>query len=452
MATKPQQITLTNSSVDIINAIRNSASINYRNYVPKATADVQSIRKIGAIIMDYPALQNEFLNALINRIGRVIVTSKQFYNPWAKFKRGLLEMGETVEEIFVDIAKPFQFDPVMAESTVFKREKPDVRSAFHPMNYQKFYKVTVSTVQLKQAFLSWSGITDLIAKITESMYTGANYDEFQVMKYLLAVHITEGKLRGTEVPTVSTSNMKMITSRIKGVSNQLEFPTRNYNLSGVLQHTPKENQILIVNSVFDAVTDVEVLASAFNMNKAEFMGQRVLVDSFGSLDVDRLDTLFATDDTYHHFTKEELTALDGIPAVLVDKDYFMIFDNEIEFTEQLNSEGLYWNWFYHTWKTFSVSPFANCTVFVQGKPAIESISVSPSVSTASIGQQVQLTSNVKTNYFAPQSVTWKSSDPLVTVDNAGLVNIGGASGTSVTITATSTFDNTKKATATINLV
>ena len=137
MATTPKVVTLTNSSVDILNAIRNNATQNYRDYVPKSTPDAESIRQIGAIIMDYPALQNEFLSALVNRVGRVLITSKMYDNPWSFFKKGLLEFGESVEEIFVNIAKPFQYDPAVAETNVFKREIPDVRAAFHIMNYQK---------------------------------------------------------------------------------------------------------------------------------------------------------------------------------------------------------------------------------------------------------------------------------------------------------------------------
>ena len=75
MPTTPKMVTLTNSSVDVLNAIRNSASVNYQDYVPIATPNAESIREIGNVIMDYPSLQNEFLNALINRIGRVLITS-----------------------------------------------------------------------------------------------------------------------------------------------------------------------------------------------------------------------------------------------------------------------------------------------------------------------------------------------------------------------------------------
>ena len=452
MATTPKVVTLTNSSVDILNAIRNNATQNYRDYVPKATPDADSVRQIGAIIMDYPALQNEFLSALVNRIGRVLITSKMYDNPWAFFKKGLLEFGESVEEIFVNIAKPFQLDPAVAETNVFKREIPDVRAAFHIMNYQKYYKATISNDQLRQAFLSWQGISDLIAKIVDAMYTGANYDEFQTMKYMLARHILDGHMYPVEIPTVETANMKSIVSVVKGVSNKFTFLSPNYNLAGVQTYTAKNDQYMLINSQFDATMDVEVLASAFNMGKAEFSGRRVLVDSFGSLDTARLAELFAGDSTYQEISSGELEALDAIPAVLVDRNWFMIFDNFYNFTEQYNGEGLYWNYWYHVWKTFSVSPFANNALFIPGTPGVASVTVSPGSATVAAGQSVQLSANVVTTNFAPKSVTWAVNSEYATVDNSGKVTVlsTAPASTRITVTATSTYDTSKKGTATVS--
>lgn len=453
MAVKPRIVTLTNSSVDVLNVIRNNASQNYKDYVPVATANAESIREIGAVIMDYPALQNEFLSALVNRIGRVLITSRMYENPWSMFKKGMLEFGETVEEIFVNIAKPFQFDPAVAESTVFKREIPDVRSAFHIMNYQKYYKATIQNDQLRQAFLSWQGITDLIAKIVDAMYTGANYDEFQTMKYMLAKRILNGQLFPVTIPTVETTNMKAIVSTIKGVSNKFEFLSSKYNLAGVQTHTKKSDQYLLINAKFDAEMDVEVLASAFNMDKAEFAGHRVLVDSFGDLDIGRLNVLFANDPTYTVISEDELQALDSIPAIMVDKDFFMIFDNFYNFTEQYNGEGLYWNYWYHVWKTFSVSPFANNAIFIAGTPSVTSVTVSPATANVSAGQKVQLSAVVHTTDFAPQSVVWTlTSGDKVTVTQSGLVIIGSDATGEIVVTATSVYDNTKSDSATITVV
>lgn len=453
MAIKPKIVTLTNSSVDILNVIRNNASVNYQNYVPQATADAESIKEIGAVIMDNPQLQNEFLSALVNRIGRVLITSKMYENPWSMFKKGMLEFGETIEEIFVNIAKPFQFDPAVAETNLFKREIPDVRSAFHIMNYQKYYKTTIQNDQLRQAFLSWQGITDLIAKIVDAMYTGANYDEFQTMKYMLAKNVLNGRMYPVTIPAVTSDNMKSIVSTIKGVSNNFEFLSDKYNIAGVQNNSKKTEQYLLVNSNFDATMDVEVLASAFNMDKAEFLGKRVLVDSFGSLDIARLNILFADDPTYTEISADELKALDAIPCILVDENWFMIFDNYYNFTEQYNGEGLYWNYWYHVWKTFSISPFANNALFIPGVPSVTSVTVSPANATVKAGQSVSLSAVVQTEYFAPQTVNWSSNTEGVTVNKGGVVTVGAdvSTGTSVTITAHSTYDNEKVGTSTITV-
>lgn len=454
MATKPKIKILTNSSVDILNAIRNNASINYKDYVPQATADSDSIREIGAVIMDYPALQNEFLSALVNRIGRVILTSKSYDNPWATFKKGMLEFGESIEEVFVNIAKPFQYDPQVAESNVFKREIPDVRSAFHIMNYQKFYKATISNDQLRQAFLSIDGITSLIAKIVDAMYTGANYDEFQTMKYMLAKHILNGHMNPVTIPAINSANMNSIVSTIKGVSNKFTFLNSKNNLAGVMNHTPKQEQYLLVNSQFDATMNVEVLASAFNMDKAEFDGHHILVDSFGDLDIERLNILFADDPTYTTISTEELKALDTIPCVLVDSDWFMIFDNYQNFTEQYNGEGLYWNYWYHVWKTFSVSPFSNNAVFVAGVPAVKSVKVTPSEATVSAGGQLQLNVTVDTENYAPHSVIWSitSGGDKASISSTGMLKVNSDAKTgTIEVKATSTFNSVITGAATITV-
>lgn len=440
MATKPKVKTLTNSAVDVLNVIRNNASVDFKNYVPIATADADSIKTIGAIIMDNPSLQNEFLSAVVNRIGLVIVTSRMYSNPLSVLKKGILEFGETIEEIFVNIAKPFTFDPEEAEGKQFKREIPDVKSAFHILNYQKFYKVTISDDQLRQAFLSWSGISDLIAKIVDSMYTAAAYDELEVTKYMIARQILDGRMYAVTIPEVTADNMKSVVSTVKGVSNKFTFMNPNYNVAGVKTHTLKNEQYIIMNANFDATMDVEVLASAFNMDKAQFMGNRLMIDGFGTLDTARLAELFAGDSTYEEISQTELEALDKIPCILIDRDYAQIYDNMYKMTEKYNGQGLYWNYFYHTWKTFSVSPFSQAVVFVPAIPSVTSVTVTPSKATVSVGQSVQLTAKVETENFAPQTVTWSSDSEFATVTAGGLVTIlEGATGT-ITITAKSTFN------------
>lgn len=427
MPVKPSTKSLNANSVQILNCIRDSASATYQERIPVATQN--NIRDIGNAMMQFQSTQNEFLNALVNRIARVIITSKSYTNPLAMFKKGIMEYGEQVEEIFVNIAKAHPFDPDVAEENVFKREIPDVDAVFHRMNYQNFYKVTISNEQLRQAFLSAEGVTDLIARIVDTLYSGSEFDEFLIMKQLIADAARAGKMYPINIPAPSAATAKQIVTTIKGISNKLEFMSNQYNYMGVLNFTKKENQILLIDAEFDATIDVEVLASAFNMSKAEFMGQRVLVDNFGDLT--------------------------GVVAALVDRDWFMVFDNLMSFTENYNGEGLYWNYFYHVWKTFSSSPFSNAILFTTGAVGVTSVSVSPKAAQATPGQNVQLTASVVTTGYAPQDVKWSvtgNASAGTTVDCNGLVHIAAdESAETITVTATSCYDNGKSDTATITL-
>lgn len=451
MPVRPSKKTLSAAAPAVLNAIRNSATQNYRDFVPYASTDAESVREIGTVIMQYPALQNEFLQALVQRIAKVIISSKLYSNPWAFVKRGYLELGETVEEIFVGLVKPFEYDPAVAETDLFKREMPDVKAAFHVVNYRKFYKVTVEEELLRGAFTSWDGVSNLISRIIEQCYTAAEYDEFLVMKYLLARHMIAGHLAPIEIKPITDVTARQAVTTIKAISNDMTFMKRKYNMAGVRNYSDKNDQYLFVNAKYDAFLDVEVLAAAFNMNKVEFAGHKVLVDSFGDLDLERLRELFRDDPTYNEPTADELKMLDAVPVVMVDRNFFMIFDNLNKFTDADNAQGLYWQYFYHQWKLFSVSPFANAVMFTQGKPAVTSVTVSPAAVTAAPGQIVSFSADVTTENFAPMAVDWSISDDSVSIDNSGSVKIPGSFTGTLTITATSRFDPSKSATATLTV-
>lgn len=455
MPTIPAKASMPTNGAAVLNAVRNEIGGTYASQVPVADGTVANLRKIGEIITTYEPYANAFLSNLVNRIGRVIITSRLYENPWAIFKKGLLEYGETVEELFVNLAKPHDFDPEVAETQQFKREIPDVRAAFHTMNYQKFYKTTVSNDQLRQAFLGYQGIIDLIGRIIDSLYTAANYDEFITMKYMIARMALDGYLAPLSIPAMTSDNAKTIVSTIKGISNEITFMSDKYNYAHVPTYTDKNYQFLIINSQFDAIIDVEVLASAFNIDKAEFMGHRVLVDSFSNHDTNRLNELFGNSDWYVPFTQDELTYLNNLAGVLVDVDWFMIFDNFYNMTEKYNGEGLYWNYWYHAWKTFSASPYKTAIAIATGDQSVVSVTVTPATATVAKGQTLQLTSAVVGTGFVNKNVVWTITGNVsasTTITPAGLLKIGtDETATTITVTATSVYDDTKTGTSTITV-
>jgi len=352
--------TLNASTVDILNVIRQNASLAYQNQVP-VVETATDIPKVGEVIYGTPAIANEFINALVNRIAIVRVQSATFNNPYEILKKGYLDYGESIEEIFVNIAKVFEFSQEKAEARELKQYKPDVKSAFHVMNWRVIYPVSVSDEELRMAFLSAEGVTDLIARIVDTVYTAANYDEFLLFKYMLIKSVSSGKFAPVPVDGSSPNNW---AKAFRGISNMLPFMNTKYNASGVLNTTPKDRQVIFMDAQFNADFDVDVLSAAFNMNKADFMGRLFLIDDWTNFDNDRFEVIRQNSDGIEEVTAAELTLMSKVKAIIMDEEWFQVYDNLSRFAEKFIASGLRWNYFYHTWKTVSMSPYANAVVFV----------------------------------------------------------------------------------------
>ena len=466
MARRIANSTLNASTIDILNVIRQNASYDYQQNVPEVTT-VNDIPKVGEIIYGTPAFANQFINALVNRIAIVRVQSATFNNPYSILKKGYIEYGETVEDIFVSITKAVDFNVEKAPKREFQRTIPDVRSAFHVMNWRAMYPVTVQDEDLRQAFLSIDGVQNLITKIVDAVYTAAEYDEFLLFKYLLIKAISHGKMYTTSIGT--GADLSEAAVQFRGTSNLLPFMSSEYNEAGVKTNTPKERQVIFMDAMFNAQFDVNVLASAFNMEKADFMGRLFLIDNWTDFDNERFDIIRANSDGIEEVTTEELALLANVKAVILDENWFQVYDNNNKFTEKYVASGLYWNYFYHTWKTVSNSPFANAVMFVTSAADITlptSITVNVDAKDESdVATVFTISADFKSAGLNMQSVNFVQTEALTTAGIAvqkygGLIIPTAQLGTAITLvaeidgttyTATSTINGSTAVDATVTL-
>lgn len=346
------------TTIQILNTIRANASLEYQNLVPEVVK-ATDVPKVGEVLLGYPAMANQFISALLNRIALVSVKSATFNNPYREFKKGYLEYGETVEEVFVEIAKAREFSVEKAEARELKRTLPDVRSAFHVMNYYVQYPVTIQEEDLRRAFLSLDGVQDMIARIVDSVYRAAEYDEFLLFKYMLIKAYNNHTMYRQTIANTTTDAAKAF----RAMSNKLTFITTDYNAEGVHVNTPREDQYIFMDADYNAAFDVDVLSAAFHMEKADFMGRLMLIDSFTSFDNERFENVIEGSDQLATVTDAELTAMANVKAILVDREFFQVYDNYMKFTEKFVAAGDYWNYFLNVRKTVSYSPFSNIVAF-----------------------------------------------------------------------------------------
>lgn len=456
MARRIAQTTLNASTIDILNVIRENASYDYQQNVP-VVKTANDIPKVGEVIYGTPSFANQFVNALVNRIAIVRIQSATFNNPYSVLKKGYIEFGETIEDIFVGIINAVAYSAEKAEGRELKRSLPDVHTAFHTMNWRVMYPVTIQDNDLKMAFLSLDGVTDLIANIVEQVYTSAEYDEFLLFKYLLIKAISHGKMKPVGV-VENGKDLTDVAENFRGMSNLLPFMSNEFNEAGVKTTTPKERQVIFMDAKFNAKFDVNVLASAFNMDKADFMGRLFLIDNWTSFDNERFEEIRAESKGLEEVTEEELALLVDVKAVICDDKWFQVYDNNNKFTEKYVASGLYWNYFYHVWKTISYSPFANAVVFALstatlGNPdeitvEITGKSVSEEATVFTLGVQDDEATLQSTNVLFEQTEVLTTGG--IAIQKYGAVIIpASASATEITLVATIGGD-TYTATSTIS--
>lgn len=424
------------NGANVLNVIRQNATAVYQDRIPEATAE--NLHEVGDAILTYEAQANEFVNALVNRIGLVILNNRMATNPLAALKKGRLAVGETIEEIYIDVIKAQTYDPRSAQDTLFKRHLPNVSSVFHSVDSQLNYPLTISNEQLRKAFMSYDSLDRFIAGLVDSMYKSATLDEFIQMKQLISEWNANGRFIIEPITAVTdAASAREAMIKIKAVSDGMTIFNNQMNYAGVWTSTPKDEQYLITTPDFNARMDVDVLAAAFHMDKAEFAGHVIVVDNIGDL------------------------GDDGIEAILVDKNWYQVYDYLRTFKTAYNGEGLYWNYFYHVWMVYSLSPFANAVAFGTATPTVTAVTVTPTAATVKAGGTVQITTSVTGTGDPTSKCTFAlagNTDPETAVNTMGKVILGskekgslGNSKNQITVTATSVQDKSKTATCTITV-
>ena len=367
---------------DIINAIRNSSTQQFQNYVPLANKD--NIAEVGAGILINQTIQNEFITSLVDRIGLIVIRQVSLKNPLKKFKKGMMPMGRTIEEIFTDITKAKKYDPIDAEETVFKREIPNVKTLFHERNRQDFYEQTIQDESLRTAFVSWGNFESFVTSIINAIYNSAEVDEYEYMKMLIDNYYSKGMFAIVPVDEPNTETAtKQFVKKVRATARKMSLPngSRDYNALAVRTRTEMDRMHLIINADLEAELDVDVLARAFNMDKTEFLGHVTVIDGFEST---------------------------GLEAVLIDYDWYMVYDQLLKLETIRNPKGLYWNYFFHVWQVLSVSRFANAVAFVSDEdiPAVTQVIIDPTILAIKAGKEFDFTVYVRANDGEEHEVSW----------------------------------------------
>lgn len=445
MAAMVNQVMTSNENLRSLNLLANDS-------------DPSTLRAIGQVLDTMPRMRNAFQAGIWNMVSMIIINNMYWTkDDWvSKTLKGQLEVGDSIEDIWVEVATPHDYDANGA-SKLTTWEKAEILSKFHILNYQKYYQRTIGRKDFRQAFLSFSGVYTLVQKIIDSMYNAARWDYFLICKYLIARKICDGAFQVATVEApADEASVKEDAKVIQRMSNDMTYPDGFMNEAGVINATAKEDQLFIPTNEFEAAMNVEVLASAFNMDKVGYNGIRLPINgfSFTATEENRIKELMGESEGYREITAGEKAELLNCYAVHMDKDWFFNYNYLFEFYEFEDPSVLKENFFLHDWKLISYSPYRNAVVYTSMTPTVTEVQITPDGATVQKGSMLQLTATVTATGFAKKTVAWSVSggtDNTTSIDANGLLYVGANETANLTVKAVSTVDAGKSDSVTITV-
>lgn len=370
------------------------ASAMYRVSSPNFKSTIGDPNEVSSLefmngLLEYPdSLGIEFMN-LATRIGRVIAHRNILTNKLAPFKMENMALGYTMEEYFIECAKEHAYDQTDAESTLFKRELPDIKTAFYVVNRKSYYPATITDDDMRKYFVSWDGVNSLIARIVDSMYNGDNKDDYNYMKSALVKHYENGLMKIVNTSAVTDiETAKELARKITEYVSYLTEPTNEYNAMAVTKQNDYEDIYVILNGKSNSYLNIDWLAQTFQLEFAEFKAHVLVLPTLPS------------------------TSQGTIEALVVDSEIYRVFDQKYSVGVAYNAKGLYWNYFLHHWEGIATSRFANAIAFVSGtvEEKVTAIHANPQVVQVRKDGNVTVPFTVQTNGLNAQiSLTATSS-------------------------------------------
>lgn len=305
------------SNVDILNAVRRSASLEYKDRVPVATQ--ANLARTVRTIRDYPVIWNEYMETLVNQIGIRVFNNYQFSNVLRPFKQGM-NWGSIAMEIGSNLITADNFDQM--EANPWTAQAPDMRANYYVRNRADVYGMCINEELLAEASENDGQLSGYVNQLFALPNESATWDEYLIMKDTLAEYEASSGFYNVQVADLTASSDKetdgkALVEKTRAMYLKTNgFYSRKYNAEGM--DSMLTDAVLLLDANVAAAIPVNVLASAFNMGETDFFGRQVVVD---------------------HWPE----GLEGTQALLMDGDFFRVFDicNKSASIYNPKTDGLY---------------------------------------------------------------------------------------------------------------
>ena len=350
-----------------LNAMREMSVENgsiYHQYVPVVT-DSTTIGEFGVPILDSQNLNvmNDFIS-LLKKIVYTAVYNKTFNNPLAQLEGERMPLGQFIEDVYVNPAEARGFN-VNDFAGLLQKYEAKIATQYLSINSDLQYCVTITREKVRNAFTSWDQLEGLISGMVNSLYNGAYIQRYNATKGLVTAAYTGNNVQYQVISDVTDEQSgKSLIRQLRAAYSKMQIPSTRYNAWNKVKGgdlalktwSDPEDVVVLISADIEALVDVEVLAAAFNMSKADFLGRVIVVDDF------------------NQYNEDGTVAVDGsaIKAMIADRAWIKIKTQDFAMDEFYNANNRTWQYYLNDVRMVNYSLFANAVVFATSLPDISS--------------------------------------------------------------------------------
>ena len=403
-----------------LNEIRQISSTIYHQYIPIIDDDTD-ISSLAAPVLKYPEVYNEFCSSLLQRIVYTQVEMlNEFKNPLRDLEGNVMPLGYAGQEIYINPAKGRRYNPDDFMGLLQKYEA-DVKVQYLIKNMDLQYPVTVIRTKLKEAFVSWDALDSFISGLSRSLYNGMYVDEYRYTKALVSSAYKNDNVIVETIsnPTSAEAAAKAFIEKSRFLFLDFQSPSTKYNAwskvggagKAITTWTNPEDIVIIMRNDIRSYVDVNVLANAYQLGKADFLARNIYtVDNFDVYD-DEGNKIFDGSNIY---------------AMICDRNWFKIKPIDQFMEDQRNANNRSYQLYLNNIKMYEYSLFANAVVFAYAEATVKPKSIT-APATLSVAEGATATYTVVTDPF-------NANDTLTVASSAEGKATATISGKTVTVT------------------
>lgn len=359
--------------------IVNSVNEQTMGLTDLTVVDEQGLISLGQTVLTTNGLADTWLNSLAQRIGRTIISFREYKSKYSDMVLDSMQWGNIVQKIKVSMPEATEdesYSLVNGKSVdMYKVANPTVKQTFFTSETPYQFYVTVKRNQLEEAFTSEGAMNGFIGAIygevqnaielsLESLarncinnFIGEKFKSQKTINLLDMYNTETGKTLTVKTCLHDKEFLAYCVSRINLYSKYMENMSTEYNDGTQTRHTPKSLQHLRVLEDFESRLETVVQYQAFRDNYVKLNNYHTTSFWQSIKKPDEINVKLASDGETARYT--------GIVAVLYDRDALGLYKKDSwNSTTPFNSAGGYYNTYYHHKELYFNDLSENFVVFV----------------------------------------------------------------------------------------